>query len=275
MIALPFKSVAPTVFTSLAPFSDDEIIERCCESSLCKALGHYSMILTNASYIVQDSIYYITKKIAGKIATQYENNKISISKIYKSAVRSISRCKNAMSLIKSICTFMPEVSIMNVYNLYEWERSVEDVDRIVKILVKNIFEKNNDDDHLKAIVSNFLTITDCHSYKQVVNFLFCETKPKILPYATQAELIEGMKRLTRKPVNNSRAAKSRRKIQTFESMMINSLSMVFTEYHEDENFMLTPIQSPKKLIFDEIKLPCNLVPKTTSIENFLKSENLS
>lgn len=273
MIALPFKNIAPSVFTSLAPFSSDEIIERCCESSLCKALVHYSIMLTNASYTLQDSIYYITRKIADKIATKYENNKISISRIYKAAVRSISTCKNAMSLIQKICLLMPEVSVMNVYNVYEWDRSVEDVDRIVKILVKDLFEGNNIE-CLKGINNNTVTISDCISYKQVENFLFCQTSPKILPYAAHAELIEGMKRLTRKPVLNSRASKSRRKIQTFDSMMINSLSMVFNEYHEDENSEYTPISSPKKLILDGIKVPGDsFMRNTTSIDNFLKSVN--
>ena len=230
-------------------------------------------MLTNASYTLQDSIYYITRKIADKIATKYENNKISISRIYKAAVRSISTCKNAMSLIQKICLLMPEVSVMNVYNVYEWDRSVEDVDRIVKILVKDLFEGNNIE-CLKGINNNTVTISDCISYKQVENFLFCQTPPKILPYAAHAELIEGMKRLTRKPVLNSRASKSRRKMQTFDSMMINSLSMVFNEYHEDENSEYTPISSPKKLILDGIKVPGDsFMRNTTSIDNFLKSVN--
>lgn len=270
MIALPFKSVASSVFTSLAPFSVDEIIDRCSESSLCNALNHYSVILTNASYVVQDSIYYITDKIIEKIVTKYENIIISISKVYKSAIRSISRCKNAMSLIHKICTLVPEVSTMNVYNVYEWDKTIENVETNVKALVKQIFDSTNTSDNLKNLSNNFLTITDCHSYKQVVNFLFCETQPKILPFAANAELIEGMKRLNRKPVNNSLQAKSRRKIQTFDSNMINSLSIVFSEYREDENSEFTPIQSPKKLIFDDIQLSYSIVPKTISIENFLK-----
>lgn len=256
MIALPFKAIATSVFTSLEPFTVDEIIDKCSDSSLCKALVHYSIIITNASYHVQNQIFYITDRIIRRLDIKYENNKISLAKIYNQATRNLARCDNAMSFIRSICIIMPDIAVMNVLQLYEYNRTIEDVDRILKILVNDIFNKDKE--------NIAVTITDCGSYKQVENFLFSDVKPKILPFATNFEIIDGMRRITRNSERSKKTSNNRKKIRYDGSLMLNSLSVVFTDLpDETDTCIFTPLFHPNRLILD------NLYP-IESISNSLR-----
>ena len=168
-----------------------------------------------------------------------------MAKIYKQATRNLAKCDNAMPLIRSICIIMPDIAVMNVLQLYEYNRTIEDVDRILKILVNDIFNKDKE--------NIAVTITDCGSYKQVENFLFSDVQPKILPFATNFEIIDGMRRITRNSERSKKASKNRRKIRYDGSLMLNSLSVVFTDLpDETDTCIFTPLFHPNRLILDNL-----------------------
>jgi hypothetical protein len=113
-----------------------------------------------------------------------ENNRNSLSKIYQSAVRSLSKCPAAIKFIQAVSRREPAVATMEVIDFYEWDRALESVGRGLKRLIVP-------DD------SAMVTITDCHSWTSVTKFLYSDIKPKVLPFASEREMLEGMNRTVR------------------------------------------------------------------------------
>ncbi|OHS96077.1 hypothetical protein TRFO_37808 [Tritrichomonas foetus] len=279
MIALPVKNLDNSEFKSLSIFSIDDVIERSSDSALCKSLVHYSLMIDNSSYLLHDSIFEITQKVIDRLAStskqllneKFENNKISIAKIYQFACRSMSKCKNAMKLIQSICVNVPNVVMMNVIDVFEWDRSIEDVNRILQIIVKENFNKFPPESSTSNVI-----ITDCQSYKQVENLLFTETPPKILPFAAMDDVIESMKNIRKETARINRTRRGRRKIKTNLSSSPNSVSLVFSGENKSEE-LLGPLIHPTKLILEDIKhsIPTShsYQRSTSNLEEFTKVVN--
>jgi hypothetical protein len=180
MIALRVKLNRPSLFPSC--LDQEALFAQVSLSVLYKSLVHYSMMLSTASRDVLNSIYLISISIMERIID--ENNRNSLSKIYQSAVRSLSKCPAAIKFIQAVSRQEPAVVTMEVIDYYEWDRALESVGRGLKRLIAP-------DD------SAMVTITDCHSWTSVTKFLHSDIKPKVLPFASEREMLEGMSRMVR------------------------------------------------------------------------------
>ena len=243
MIVAPIKMTNHHLFPSSKPFED--VFEKANETALCKSLVHYSMMIQYSNYKLQDAIYEICSLIIDKVQVN-DNNKLNIAKIYQISLNSLNRCANAFKLMKSIFKFMPDVSVINVYDSFEWDRSLEDVSRNLKILAKKV-----------EIPIQNITITECNNYKTIANVLFSNQIPKVLPYAAQEEMLQAMSKVKKNhssPKNKSNASQqnsySRDNASSSFYSLPNSVSVVFTESTKGDIFDLTPIYHPEKLLFD-------------------------
>ena len=237
MIVLPIKMNYPHLFPSCQEPS--VVLGTANDSILCKSLVHYSMMLKTASIGVLDSIFSISNTVVSKIVN--ENNRISLAKIYQTAVRSMSKCPSAIKFIQTVCRREPKVVSGDFIDTYEWDRSIEDVARNVRRLLIP-------DD------SPIVTITDCHSYTAVTRFLFTDSTQKILPFVAESEMLEGMKRVARehkpavsKPHPVKRAlVTAAHGIPQMQSEIFDDVLMKRTS--EDA---LTPMFHPTSLIMDD------------------------
>ena len=259
MIALPFKMLSPNRFKSLSEYTIDQIIEQCSFSTLCKSIVHYILMFENSDFFVHDRIFVIAEKIINILPLKYLAIVMnSLAKLYQVASLSISRCQNSINLIGAICAKIPDVALINVVGIYEWDRSIEDVSRALKQLVKEIEPQLNysSSNQTKTGNSNNLVIiTDCSSYKQIVNFLFSESIPKILPYAAHAEVIESMKHVKRNKIRAPFSYEKRKRKISSISTIPSSLSIIFTGENDDKTSEMKkwkPLPHPQSLILDNI-----------------------
>jgi hypothetical protein len=165
------------------------------------------MMLSTASRDVLNSIYLISISIMERIID--ENNRNSLSKIYQSAVRSLSKCPAAIKSIQAVSRREPAVASMEVIDFYEWGRALEAVGRGLKRLIA-------------ADDSAMVTITDCHSWTSVTKFLHSAIKPKVLPFASEREMLEGMSRTVRQERPATPKSFDRRRSRTATDNMCHS-----------------------------------------------------
>jgi hypothetical protein len=224
MIVLPIKLYRPSLFSSC--IGQESLLGRASLSVLCKSLVHYAMMLATASDNVLNFIYLISMRIMEKIID--ENNRASLSKIYQSALHSISTCPAAIKFIQFVSHREPTVATMEVIDFYEWDRSLQDVVRGVKRLLVP-------DD------SPIVTITDCHSFTAVTRFLHSEVRPTVLPFAAQREMLEGMQRVPQ-PLKPKRPPKPK------ESPKLASVLTAGDCVHTDEFSQLPPLIHPERLL---------------------------
>jgi hypothetical protein len=177
IIAAPVKESHPKLFPSLPPLND--LLGMVSETVLCKALVHYAAMIETASPHLLDAIFRISAFIVNKIAN--ENNRRSLGLIYKFALNNLASSEGAVQLITVIAKRECTVATKSVYEFYDWDRSLEDVCRSLSRL---IVEEDTT-----------VTITDCATFGSVYNLLTCDVVPKILPFASHREMIEGMMRV--------------------------------------------------------------------------------
>ncbi|OHS97023.1 hypothetical protein TRFO_36831 [Tritrichomonas foetus] len=225
----------------------DAFIDRISEAALCMSLVNYSMMIPNASYRLQNEIFQISEKIVQKI-NHNENNKLSLAKLYQQALRTMTRsCPKALDFMKIICRKIPDISSITIFDYYEWERSIEDVNRNI-ILIKNTF------DPLPSV-----TMTDCKSYTNVIPILFGEKIPQILPFSANEKMKNGMKLIKRRlsipvPSTKRHSRKTRKKSKEHNNFyrLPNSVSVVFGEDDKVLLCNLPPLFHPKAIINEEI-----------------------
>ena len=266
LIASPIKMNIIDSFPSCPDF--DLLFEQCTTSDLCKALVHYATMCNySTSAPILNSIFYISSIIISKIVN--DNNLNSVAKIYQAAIRSLSKCKSAKDFIKIVCEKQPNVSSFNNEGIFTWVRSLEDVNRSLKQIIKHV-------------ETPMITITDCKSYQNATDFLYSETPIKILPFSSQDEMIQSMEKLkhdkkTRKHSRrNSKSLShglSRKK--GLYSNFTNSISTVFTENKYPSLEDLKPLQHPKQLIIKPETFVITNVPekKKKLYHDFLKHSN--
>ena len=240
MIVVPIKMNNPQLFPSC---EDPQIVLGSVNDSvMCKSLVHYSMMTKSASIGVLNSIFYVSNLIVAKIVN--ENNRFSLAKIYQAAVRSISKCPMAIKFIQTICRREPKVATIDVIDVYEWDRSLEDVARNVRRLIVP-------DD------SPIITITDCHSYTVVTRFLFSDPHPKILPFVAESEMLEGMKRVAQEHKPIGMKAQAAKRVLVKVAAVTNGMTPMQSEIFDEGvmkgvmNDLLTPMIHPQELIADE------------------------
>lgn len=236
MIVLPIKLNYPHLFPSCQ--DPATVLSTVNDSVLCKSLVHYSMMLKTASIGVLDSIFSISETIVSKIVN--ENNRISLSKIYQTAVRSLSKCPSAIKFIQTVCRREPKVVAGDLVDTYEWDRSIEDVARNVKRL-------------LVPDESPIVTITDCHSYTTVTRFLFTDALPKIRPFVAESEMLEGMKRVAKEHKRAVTKLHIKRPLITTDRSMSQIQSEVFDDVLMKRAIeeVLGPMFHPTCLVTDD------------------------
>ncbi|OHS99433.1 hypothetical protein TRFO_08352 [Tritrichomonas foetus] len=186
-IIVPLKKANPAFFSDLP--NAQEILEKASISSLCKALAHFSLMMTTASHNLLNCIFEVSAFIVNKVVD--DNNKYPLARIYINAIRNISSCPKAIEFIKTIAVKQPTVVGIKLIDVYEWNRSIENVSRNLEHCVKPV-------DIPPA------TLTDCPNYQSVIQFLYTDVPPKILPYETSRELIDNLKKVQR-PSTSRRA----------------------------------------------------------------------
>ena len=234
MVVAPIKRCHTNLFPSLPPL--DTLINGVSESTMCKSLNHYSAMLDTASAGLLDAIYELSAKIVGKVVN--ENNRNPLAKIYKSALNNISSCASAIDFVCSIAKNEPSVATKSVYEFYEWDRSLEDVCRSLGRLL--------DTDEGKLV-----TLTDCSTIQSVYNLLNCDVVPKILPFAAQQEMLEGMMKITRvqrrAPTMARRMSQVASSISTVPSTAVMPRRMA-SEMNESE---YGPLTKPTEALYNE------------------------
>ncbi|OHT01417.1 hypothetical protein TRFO_31800 [Tritrichomonas foetus] len=273
LIAAPLKKLHPHLFPHLPNFED--FIHNINENAMCTSLIHYAIISENASRPVLNSIFEITTLIVSKIVN--ENNKQPLTKLYQIALRSMNRCPAAYDFVQILCEKQPQVASTNIIDFYEWSRTFNDVNRSIKLLIKNCI----------IPVTNF---TDCKSYTSVLHFLYDENlKVKIMPFASQQDMIEGMKKIEGIKKSKVRKGKKKGKLNknkargaitlnspSFSSSpskglltststpnnlaaIPTSVSVVFSSNGTAVDIIsnLTPLRHPKRIITDSEKLVIN------------------
>ena len=263
IIIVPLKRANPTLFSELP--SATEILEEASISNLCKALVHYSLMIKTASQNLLNYIFEVSAHIVSKI--QDDNNCYNLSKIYSIALRNVSVCPKAIDFIKVLAIKQPTVLNVNPIDICEWYRSIDDV-------AKDVSSKS------KPIESISSIITECPNYQSVLNFLFSEIPPKILPFESNHELIDNFIKVekpktTRKTFALPKATRnvplSRALIKQDAPEIVNSLSELSSL--EDE---WTPLQHPSSLIINskEFEIP-TFELNIGSKSDFLKNEKTS
>jgi hypothetical protein len=249
MIVLPIKLHRPSLFPSC--ISQEDLFSRASLSVLCKSLVHYSMILKTSSTGVLNFIYLISIQIMERIID--ENNRASLSQIYQSALHSISKCPAAIKFIQFVVQREPTVASMEVIDLYEWDRPIQNVVRAIKRL-------------LVQDESPLVTITDCHSFTAVTRFLHSEMKPTVLPFAAQREMLEGMQRIAQAHRPKKRSIKKLEAVNLATTLGSRDLLV------EDEFGHLGPLLRPEKLLDDgELRARQGRAASSFSVSEFLEA----
>ncbi|OHS92986.1 hypothetical protein TRFO_12181 [Tritrichomonas foetus] len=228
MIVAPIKILMPSLF----PFSMDYIELMACasEAVLCKALVHYATMIETASTQLLNTIFQMATLIVQKIIN--ENNRGSLAKIYIAAINNISNCEYAIEFVTIIAKNEPCVATKSVYEFMDWNRSLEDVCRSLgRIMV-------NDD--------TIVPLTDCGTLQSVYNLLTCDTIPKILPFAAQQEMIEGMMRVI-KVLGKKRRLSVRRSSHGQRDSLILSKSNSQLNDQSELSWDYEPLDKPEQL----------------------------
>lgn len=177
MIVAPINDCHPNLFVNSTPA--DELLKVVSETNMCKALVHYATMTESASANLLNSIFKISAEIVKRIVN--ENNRNPLAKIYKVALNHFQNCPNAIEFIAIVAKRDPSIATKSIYEFCDWDKNLNDVSRSLNRLL-------DDDDH------KFNTLTDCSTIQSIYNILSADSMPKILPFASQREMIEGMKR---------------------------------------------------------------------------------
>ena len=191
MIAAPLREVYGG-FPSCKP--SYILVEHASQTTLCKAIEHYALMIERASEQLAESIFKIAAVSVEKAAN--ENVRDSLSRLYKSALNMLGVCPSAMKFILSIAEHDPGAATKSIFAFVDWARSVEDVERALNRLVKS-----------SATVT---TISDTSPLSSFEGIIGSDYTPKILPFATQQEIIEGMMRV--QPTRHRRRGYSIRRL---------------------------------------------------------------
>ena len=230
MIVIPIKRVSPKLFPDAL-----DMVSTANETTLCQALVLYSLLALHVSIPVLNNIFDICAMIVAK--TIDETNTTTLARLYQLALRYITRCPAALDFVKVICEKQPNIARVTVLDVYEWDRTIEDVLRSISHL--------NVKDETPAV-----TITDCHSYANVMKFREATVRPKILPFASNSEIIAHMMEVKIEK-KKSRKTRSRRDPSISGFGMISSMSVVFQDDEKtlEMSSQIGPLGHPKRLIF--------------------------
>jgi len=232
MIALPFTDVYPNMFPSC--FSKKKMYEVANDTSLCQAIGHYSMISKDVSNKVLDNIFQISIFIIKKIKIDHVSS--SLAMLYQKAISSVSFCPHSVRYIIEVVTKDPLIPTKLGYHFFEWSRSLEDVVRSLKRLIRPLPDPPASTD-----------FKDCSS---VLGCLTNITIPSIIPFAAQQEMLIMMKNVFyhEKP-RRSHPKKGSLTMSSSVGSPLKSMSY-FPISNDCDQRDINPLKAPQELLED-------------------------
>jgi hypothetical protein len=260
LIVAPLKQTDRSLFPSSTVAAD--ILKSASEATLCKCLCHYANMVSTASVRLQDSILAIVTAILNKIGKQ-DNNRVYLSKFYTIALNSLAQCPSAFNFLGLILTIDPVVSTMAYYDATDSERSIDAV-------VRNLEKLVSLQDY------TFTAITDCRSYWNVIKFPEVKVPPKILPFASELELLEGMRHLAdsvkQSKLNEIKRNVSIRSASSGVSMALKSLPNLLAPNVRASLF--PPMFHPAGLLKDDELFKTTEVDLVCSTSDFLRGPTI-
>jgi hypothetical protein len=252
MIVAPIKESHPKLFPALPPL--DTLLASVSETAMCKSLVHYAVMLDRASSSLLNSIFRISAFVLGRIVN--ENNRRPLAVIYKYALNNLATCPGAIELISVIAKADATFATKSVYDFYDWDRSLEDVCRSLgRLIVEE---------------ETVVTVTDCATIGSVYNFLTCDIVPKILPFVSQREMVEGMMRVTK--TRGKKRSSFRRSSHgiTRDSITGSRSNLQLCDVATGFAFHVGPLPRPEKLIIGDAAFRPSWEPEVVmSPEEFL------
>lgn len=178
LIVAPHKKVNSALFPASLPFND--LMKSVSEAAMVKCLVHYARMMNTASALLANEIFSVATMILNRVGS-HENNRTYLVRLYVFALEMTTKCPNAMVFLTALLRREPNVA-RAVHDMTDYERSLEDVERGLEKLAK-------------VADSSGTVTTDCRSYVNVIGFPELKVKPKILPFISHQEIIEGMTRM--------------------------------------------------------------------------------
>lgn len=219
MIAAPLKEVYGG-FASCKP--SVVLVSQANQTMLCKAIEHYALMIETASEQLAEAIFKMAAVSVEKAAN--ENVRDSLSRLYNSALKMLGVCPSAMKFVLAIAEHDPGAATKSTFAFVYWARSIDDVERALNRLVKP-----------SATVTTLSDSSPLASFEAIIG---SDYSPKILPFATQQEIIEGMMRV--QPTKHRRRGYSIRRADS--PGFYKKVDTVATV-----NWELKPLKSPKTL----------------------------
>ncbi|EAY15043.1 hypothetical protein TVAG_019430 [Trichomonas vaginalis G3] len=174
----PIKLAFPDLFPSAS--KPEEIIETASVLSMESALSHFCLMLINSPSSVVNQIYKVSNKFLSKI--KFDRCQNALSMLYKSALTKTQSSEECLIFIMNLTKRYPSISTLQTLDYGEWSRTIDDV-------ISDLNHLQFDDTNIQIV-----TVTDCKSISAVYSILSNESDvvPRILPFATQKEMIDGM-----------------------------------------------------------------------------------
>ena len=202
--------------------SYQELVDEASQTTLIKTIEYYSLMIDSASEQLADKIFTIVDLSLPKAAD--ENVYQALARLYNSALSMMSTLKSARKLILKIAKFVPLAVTKSSYAFVNWSRSVEEVVRSLKRLVK--------------YDESVITLTDCATLASVENLIGKPNTPRIIPFSTQREIIESMKYVSPKTIRR----------RTLSLKRNDSLRQLGQPQAIETNWELKPLKHPTKLL---------------------------
>ena len=240
LIIAPLKEVEPLHFLS-SPMAS-VLMKSVNESTMCKCLAHYANMINTVSVRVVNAIFGVATLILQRVPS-HENNLIHLAKLYSVALHTLSQCPNAVPFITTLMQKEPSVATIPFMEVIENERSLEDVERSLERL-----SKKEDEIFCSCI-------TECKSYTNVVGFADLGLKPKILPFTTHQDMIDGMLKVNK--ITKIQKTLSLRRLNVFHSTTntvirstVMSISTLLVPSASEVN--MRAMMHPKQLIIADM-----------------------
>ena len=254
LAAAPIRKTYPNFFDQ-SQTSTRELIYTSSQIILNRVLNHYSIMLQNSNNEVLDAIFLLSTNILGRIQDIHQCQQ-SLAKIYQSAVLTLGS-QSAIIFIQTIAKIAPAIANLQINAFSDWSKSIDEIIRDLTHLYK--------DDQSTPL----LTITDCRTIHSVYNILNSETVPRIIPYSTQREMVEGMitvsKSIVRKRIAVRRVELLRSSAQQVEGEQAKKKK---TYKRRDSNVLSLDLSS-NPLIQPKQLLPGKDVFQLTSADTFI------
>lgn len=230
----PIKSANPESFPSIADPS--ELLSNASVQAMESALSHYCIILINSSHQVVNEIFKFCTSFLPRIKA--DRCSLPLSNLYKFAIGRAQTSDDCLSFILGLSKRAPNLMQSQIVEYEEWSRTLDDV-------INDLLHMQYDDQSLPSV-----TVTDCKTLATVYSILLSESVvPKILPFATQKEMIEGM--IAMSEINRRRTYNMKRSESISENM--NDQIRKNAKSRRDSNAIIlelncTPLTKPKKIL---------------------------